>query len=166
MKPEYAEDMALARQIAAGDEAACALFYERYARLLFAFVFHHLAGTPADTEDVWQESLVAGVRGIHAYGGQARLFTWLCAIARHKIADWHRRRGRRPEEAFADLPEAQLTALMDTGPLPDQVLAQRGTRAAVVEALGALNDDYRTALLARYVDGEGVDHVARRLGRS
>jgi RNA polymerase sigma-70 factor (ECF subfamily) len=166
VEPEHTDDLALARRIATGDEAACTLFYERYAGLLFAFVFHHLGDSPADAEDVWQEALVAGVRSAHAYKGQARLFTWLCSIARHKIADHHRRQGRRPEEIFADLPEVQLSALMAAGPLPDEVVAQRRTRVAVIEALGRLNDDYRTALIACYLDGDGVDRVARRLGRS
>ncbi|HSJ58284.1 MAG TPA: sigma-70 family RNA polymerase sigma factor [Anaerolineae bacterium] len=166
MNAEHADDLALARRVATGDEAACALFYERYAALLFAFVHHHLGGSRTDAEDMWQETLLAGVRGIHAYRGQSRLFTWLCSIARFKIADHHRRRGRRPETPFADMPAARVAALMASDPLPDEVVAARGTRAAVVEALGTLNDDYRTALLARYIDGQDVDEVARRLGRS
>ena len=55
---------------------------------------------------------------------------------------------------------------LDAGPLPDEIVAQRRVRASVIEAVGTLNDDYRTALLARYVEGETVDRIARRLGRS
>lgn len=166
MESGFTADLSLAQRVAAGNEAAFALFYDRYADLLFAFVMHHLPGSRADAEDVWQEALVAGVRGVHAYRGEASLFTWLCSIARHKIAD-HLRLGSRPAaDVFADLPEPQLAALRDTAPLPEEVALERSVQARVIEAVGALNDDYRIALLARYVQGESVSQVARRLGRS
>jgi RNA polymerase sigma-70 factor (ECF subfamily) len=162
MKAET-EDLRLARQVAAGNEGALERFYALHADPLFAFILHRLDGSRPDAEDAWQETLMAALHGIGSYEGDSRLFTWLCGIARHKIADL-RRRGARGE-SLASLGGRDLSALVDTGPLPEEIVMQRAVRSRVVEALGLLPPDYRAALIARYADHETVGEVARRIGK-
>jgi len=161
-----ADDLTLARQVADGDETALETFYARYANPLFAFIYHHLDESRPDAEDVWQETLLAAINALPAYRGQSRLFTWLCGIARHKIADHFRRQGRSVAEVFSDVPQAELAALIGAGTLPEELVVRRATRVRVVQALATLRDDYRTALVARYADEQSVDEVARQLGRT
>jgi RNA polymerase sigma-70 factor (ECF subfamily) len=163
---EAADDLTLARQVADGDETALETFYARYADPLFAFIYHHIDESRPDAEDVWQETLLAALNALPAYRGQSRLFTWLCGIARHKIADHFRRQGRSVAEVFSDVPQAELAALIGAGTLPEELVARRATRVRVVQALAALPDDYRSALVARYADEQSVDEVARQLGRT
>ena len=163
---EAADDLTLARQVADGDETALETFYARYANPLFAFIYHHLDESRPDAEDVWQETLLAAINALPAYRGQSRLFTWLCGIARHKIADHFRRQGRSVAEVFSDVPQAELAALIGAGTLPEELVVRRATRVRVVQALATLRDDYRTALVARYADEQSVDEVARQLGRT
>jgi RNA polymerase sigma-70 factor (ECF subfamily) len=163
---EAADDLTLARQVTDGDETALEAFYARYADPLFAFIYHHIDESHPDTEDVWQETLLAAINALPAYRGQSRLFTWLCGIARHKIADHLRRQGRAVTEVFSDVSEVELAALVASGTLPEEVVARRATRVRVVQALAALPDDYRTALVARYADEQSVDEVAHQLGRT
>jgi RNA polymerase sigma-70 factor (ECF subfamily) len=163
---EAAEDLTLARQVTDGDETALEAFYARYADPLFAFIYHHLDESRPDAEDIWQDTLLAAIRALPAYRGRSRLFTWLCGIARHKIADHFRRQGRSVAEVFSDVPQAELAALIGAGILPEEVVARQATRVRVVEALATLRDDYRTALVARYADEQSVDEVARQLGRT
>ena len=106
-----------------------------------------------------------GVLVVYFYTTYLTRNPWLCAIARHKAADHCRRRGRTAAPLSA-LPPAELAALVDAGPLPEEVLAQRAVRAQVVAVLGALPAEYRAALVTRYADGHSVDEVARLLGRS
>ena len=141
------------------------MLYARYADPLFAFVYHHLDGSRPDAEEVWQDTWVAALGSLQTYGGRSRLFTWLCGIARRKIADRLRRRGLQRAAFSAASPE-QLAALMDAGPLPDEILAQAGTRVRVVEALASLPEDYRLALVARYADQRSVGEVAKSLDRT
>jgi RNA polymerase sigma-70 factor (ECF subfamily) len=163
---EAADDLTLARQVTDGDETALAAFYARYADPLFAFIYHHLDESRPDAEDIWQDTLLAAIRALPTYRGRSRLFTWLCGIARHKIADHLRRQGRSVAEVFSDVPQAELAALIGAGALPEEVVARQATRVRVVEALATLRDDYRTALVARYADEQSVDEVARQLGRT
>jgi len=163
---ESANELGLARQVARGDEAALRIFYERYADLLFAFVYHHLDGAHAEAEDIWQDTLLAAIQALPAYRGQSQLFTWLCGIAQHKIADYLRQQGRRATDVFSDLSEVRLSALVSDAPLPEELVMRRATRVRVVQALGLLNDDYQKALIARYADERSVQEVARMLGRT
>ena len=163
MRHGPSDDLSLARRVAAGDEAALKSLYARCADPLYAFICHHLDGASPDAEEIWQNSLLAGLQSLGRYSGQSRLFTWLCGIARHKIADHFRRLGQ-PVAAFSEMRAEQLAALFDAGPLPEEILAQKDTRIQVVRALGTLPANYRQALVARYADGCSVDEVAQLLG--
>lgn len=161
----YPDDVSLARRVAAGDEAALEQFYANYADLLFAFVYHHLDGARQEAEELWQSTLLAALRSISTYRGQSSLFTWLCGIARHKIAD-HYRRQKQPIEVFADMSEVEVASLMGTEPLPEECVMRRATRIRVVKALAMLSSDYQAALVARYVDERGVEEISHMLGRT
>jgi RNA polymerase sigma-70 factor (ECF subfamily) len=163
---EAKENLRLVSRAMAGSEAALAALYDRYADPLFAFIHHHLDAPRADVEDVFQETWLAALRSLQSYRGKTRIFFWLCGIARHKIADrsFHLRK-----ERFQGAPLIKgeaLAGLVEEGPLPDGLLAQIETRSLVVEALALLPAEYRSALLARYVEECGVPEIARRLGRT
>jgi RNA polymerase sigma-70 factor (ECF subfamily) len=160
------EDLGLAKRVATGDETALAIFYRRYADLLYAFIYHLLGGSRSDAEDVWQDTLLAALHSLPSYRGECRLPTWLCGIARHKIADHFRRQGRAATDVFSDVSEVRLSALLSSAPLPEEVVMRQATRVRVVEALALLNEDYRTALVARYTDERAVGEVAQMLGRT
>jgi len=160
-----AEDLSLASRVAEGDPSALEAIYARYGDSLFAFVYHHLEGSGPDAEEVWQDTWAAALGSLATYGGRSRLFTWLCGIARRKIADRFRRRGLRAA-AFSELPPGQLAALWDAGPLPDEILARKGTRVRVVQALAVLPEEYRLALVARYADQRSVGEVAELLDKT
>jgi len=173
-------DLRLARAVAGGDEAAAGELLALYRAPLRAFIGHRLAlavaggggagrtgsGPAGALDDVEQETLLAAMRAIGGYRGQAALFTWLCAIARRKVADCLRRFGREPLPLSA-LPEAGwYVELSSDDPLPDDIVADRAVRALVVEALWSLPGHFRDALLLRYADGQPVAEVARRLSRT
>ncbi|MBN1584100.1 MAG: RNA polymerase sigma factor [Anaerolineae bacterium] len=160
------DDPRLVKRIIAGDERAVDVFFERYADLLFAFIIHRMDGERAEAQDVWQETLIAALGALPTWREESKLFTWLCAIARHKIADQYRRQGRAVSTAFSDVSKVRLSALLADGPLPEDVIVHRATQVRVVEALGALREDYRRVLVARYAQGCSVKQVARILGRT
>ena len=165
MVSNHKDDVDLAVRVARGDADAFDDFYAHHANLVFAFIYHLLNGAREDAEEIWQDTLLAAVRALPGYRGQSRLSSWLCGIARRKVADFYRRQGGAAGPV-SSVPPERLLDLMDSGPLPDAVLQESVARARMVEALAGLSPDYRDALVARYVDGQPVEGVARRLGRS
>ena len=165
MDPETTEELALAKRVTDGDEGALNALYERHAESLFAFVCHHLDGARPEAEEIWQDTLVSAIRALPSYRGQSRFFSWLCSIARNKIADHWRRKSRKSQN-FLLMPPEDLAQVMDDGPVPEELLRQRATCVRVVEVLSLLPSDYRTALVARYADGHSVEEVARILNKT
>jgi RNA polymerase sigma-70 factor (ECF subfamily) len=162
---EAAQDLALAQRVIGGDESALKTLYERHADPLFAFIYHAVDGARQEAEEIWQDTLEAGIRTLPTYQGHSRLFSWLCSIARHKLADHWRRQNRLRQHLSLMAPE-DVARLLDEGPLPDEILCRQATRLRVVEVLGLLPPDYRAALVARYADGQSVEEIAQLLEKS
>ena len=161
MERERRDDLALARRASGGDVRALERLYAQHADALFAFIVHEMGGDRQDAEDVWQETWLAAIRSLAAFRGDSRLFSWMCAIARRKIADrW------RASQASRDTGSDRLEDCADGGTQPDAALLARERNLRVLEALGSLSGEYREALLARYVREESVGEVAKSLGRS
>ena len=154
----------LAARIGEGDVKALLSFYDRYAELLFAFVYQRTERNRADAEDIWQETLIAAVTGIKAFRGQSRLFTWLCSIASHKVSDHYRKHPTGRVVPFSHMPADTVEQLSDGATNPLEQLEAESTRVRVLEALAALPDKYRLALMARYRDGKSVEEVAKLIG--
>jgi RNA polymerase sigma-70 factor (ECF subfamily) len=150
-------------RIEQGDPEAWRELCEKYGEPLFRYAYH-LTRDSAAACDVRQATLLAAVEGIATYRRKVPVFAWLCGIARHKAADEVRRREYRhvPLEAVTE----ETWQRLSSEPLPDELLERAETQAAVVEALWSLPEDYRQALVSRYVLGESVQELATRLGRT
>ena len=94
-------DLALARRLAAGDDSAFDTFFADYFPRVYRFARARLDGDDACAEDVTQAALIRALDKIHTYRGDAALFTWLCTLCRHEIADWRQRTGRHHVTAHA-----------------------------------------------------------------
>ena len=165
MRDDYENDRELAGRVARGDADAFGKFYKDHADLVFGFIFNLLNGDRTAAEEIWQEAFMAAIRTLPSYRGESRLLSWLCGIARHKVADYLRRRTGPGGPVLSVSPD-RLRELMDSGPLPDEALNRSEARARLIEALAELPDDYRIVLLARHAEGCSVEEIARRMGRT
>jgi RNA polymerase sigma-70 factor (ECF subfamily) len=160
------EDRALTAALFRGETGAWAELCERYGGALYRFAFHLCGGESAWAEDVRQETLLAAAAAIQRFRGDAPLFGWLCAIARRKAADEIRRRGRMADPIPENAASAGAWDNLETEPLPETWMERSELRAQVIEALWSLPPEYHRLLMARYVNGIGVDLLVRRSGRS
>lgn len=143
-------DKVLARKARSGDRAAFEVLCDRY----LAAVYNRLrALLPLEAvEDVTQEVFLSAMRSITHYREQAAFRTWLTAIARHKVADYYRRHGRRPEGASIEGEEIDPPALDGWE-----------ERALVRVALGRLPAHYQDILLLRFAEGLSFEEIAQIL---
>ncbi len=110
---------------------------------------HHAA------DDVAQETLAIALRGGPRDASRAR--PWLAAIAR-SVASRMRRTRRRREAR--ELVAASAEALDAT----DEIVARASLQRAVVDAVLALAEPYRTIILRRFFDELPSREIARRRG--
>lgn len=64
--------------------------YKKLALPLTKFIVKRIGGDSEAVEEVFQETLIAGWRGLKTFRHKSSYFTWLCRIALNKIADYYR----------------------------------------------------------------------------
>lgn len=144
-----------------GDDAAYAQLLGEMAGVLRAVVARRLAGLglgPHEAEDVVQEALIA-IHAKRATWDEGRpILPWVHAIARYKMLDAARRRGRArrltvdaPAEDFAEIVAAPV------GSPP-------GAEGDAQRLLAALPDGQRRAVEAVALDGLSAAEAGIRLG--
>ena len=84
----------------AGDEAAYRVLLTELSERLRAYYRRRLTTQVSDAEDLVQETLLAIHNQRHTYDRSRPVTAWCYAIARYKLVDCLRRRGRR--EALTD----------------------------------------------------------------
>ena len=155
-------DAELVRRVRSGDRAALAALYERYLPPVWRYAHAQLPRDEQAARDVVGETFLAAVRAVRGFDPEAgSVGGWLMGIARHKIADNRRRRGREP----ASIPEG-FDPPVDGRAWPDVCAAAAETREAVAGVMARLADDERLVLDWKYLEGLSTRDIATRLGRT
>lgn len=157
---EAREEHELVRRLRRGDEAALSAFCERFLDRVYAFLYHRVAGDEQIADDLTQETFLAALDALERFDGRARLYTWLCSIARHKLTDHYRRRYRfdRVRAALERLPDDHLD--------PSEWVEREERRRQALAVLRKLPTHYQQVLVLKYLDGIGGRQLAEDLGLS
>jgi len=144
-----------------GDERAAEALYNGHRDPVFRLAYG-LLGDLSDAEEVAQDALTYALVNIHRYDpNRASFTTWLHIIAVSRCRDRHRRRR---------LPSLSLTAWLgrggdvaDSAPAPEHRAIQSEVRSQVWEAVQALSQPLREAILLRYWAGHTYREMAEIL---
>lgn len=141
-----------------GDDAAYRQALGLLASRLRAYLKRRLSGLPDEVEDLVQETLLALHLQRGTYDSTLAVSAWAVAIARHKLVDLWRRRGRRDSlhDAIDDLDEQLLAAEPDDG----------GARRDLEALFDALPPAQRQAIELTKLEGLSVAEAAARTGAS
>lgn len=150
-----------------GDRTALEALVLRYQPRVYRFGMQ-LCGDPEDAGDVLQDTMIAMLRSLHQFRGDAAVSTWLYSIARSFCVKKRRR------SKFAPAEEASLEALEreplweppDPNPDPEQQTLGRELDALLHAALSALPVSQREVLVLRDIEGLTAPEVAQVLGLS
>jgi RNA polymerase sigma factor (sigma-70 family) len=150
-------DEALAHRLAQGDEGALDELMDRWQEGLRGFLYR-IVGNHADALDLAQETFVRLHRHRFRYREGARFSTWMFQIALNLGRDHLRRSRRRPNCSLDEAPEAVDPQHPGLGPL----LEERAR--AVREAVQALPDDLREAVVLSEFEDLSHDEIAKAVG--
>lgn len=141
------------------DESAFRIWYDRALPYVYGYVLDH-CGRSSVAEELTQETFVEAVRSQARFDGRSDPLTWVCGIARHKLAD-HFRRLDRDERRDVRLAARQIAVEADPG-------LSNGMDAghAVRRALRSLPAMQCAALALLYLDELSMREIASVLGRS
>ncbi|MEZ5290969.1 MAG: sigma-70 family RNA polymerase sigma factor [Vicinamibacterales bacterium] len=157
----------LVRDAQRGDAAALEALVERYRGRVAAFS-RSICVDRTNAEDVSQDTLLAMVRSLKQYRGDADLASWLYAIARHACLKRRRRTKSSPAVCapLDGLGPADADRLAAPDASPETVVAAAEATARLHAAIRLLEVSQRDVLVLRDVMGLTAPETARALGLS
>lgn len=156
------QEPALLARALAGDRAAFRALHDLHAPALRRFL-HDLVRDPHLADECVQETFVRAFTRLETLGDGDRMLTWLLGIGRNVSREQlrARRRGGHLVALEPELPEQE-----DPGASAEELLLGREAQEALGDALGALSEDRRAALLLRVDHGLGCAEIGALMGWS
>jgi RNA polymerase sigma factor (sigma-70 family) len=146
------------QQVRQGDPGAAEAIFQRHGTAILHFATRML-GNESEAEEICQDVFLKMIGRAEQYDGRAPLVSWLLSIAANACRDQLRRRKR-----VSAVPLTLVQELPSGDPSAVNVLLAEERRTMVQEALAALSEEQREALvLARY-HGLPYAQVASTLG--
>jgi RNA polymerase sigma-70 factor (ECF subfamily) len=127
---------------------------------VYSYILTRCGHDVALAEDLTQQAFVAAVEQRSRFDGRSDTVTWLCGIARNKVAD-HYRRIERDERRQMRLEVRELEMNRDAAARPDL-----DDRTAIAEAMRSLPAPQRAVLAFVVLDDLPVAEVGRLIGKS
>jgi RNA polymerase sigma-70 factor (ECF subfamily) len=163
------DDDALARQARDGSRFAFASLVERYQARVYRLALR-MTRTPSDAEDIVQETFLRAHQAIRFFRGDSQFGTWLYRIAVNEVLMRRRAAARRPTQFIDDaIPRfAEIGCGAGGGPKSqvDDMVERRQLIERVHDALDALDDAHRTALVLRDLEELSTEEVAEIVAAS
>ena len=160
----------LVARLQRGDAHALDDLADLYLDSVYRFVLCRVEAARADVESIVQDTMVAAIRDVGSFREASSLYSWLCGIAKNKIADFFAQREARSrrEIAIGSADRQLLRALeaMDSAPLPDELVERDEMSWLVGAAMSSIRPLYAEVLKSRYMDGASVQQIAHQLDRS
>lgn len=137
----------------AGDEKAYAAFLARTAPIVRGFARRKIVQGGVDPEDVVQETLLAIHTKRHTWRSEAPVLPWIYAIARFKLIDAFRKRGRRVEIEIGEIAETLAQPEVET--VSDREIGR---------VLDGLAPGQRSVVAAISIEGHSIAETAEKFG--
>jgi len=153
------EERRLVKELLKEDREALRKFLDHYQKPLFSFIKKRTRNSQ-DAEDIVQETLIAALESLPNFKFRSSLFSWLCSIARHEIADYYRREKIKTIlfSYFPFLEEIRDQALGPEGKYLRQELQQE-----IKTVLRQLSEGYAKILRLKYIDGLSMKAIAQKM---
>ncbi|KQV47020.1 hypothetical protein ASC95_26295 [Pelomonas sp. Root1217] len=153
-------DTLLVREAQGGNRVAFDMLVLKYQRRVERLLSRSVRD-PADVADLCQETFLAAYRALPAFRGDSAFYTWVYRIAINAAKRHNSHRAsQRPVESLDD---DEGTFGTGTAPsddaTPEALLAGRQLARELDDAVAALAEDQRRALLLREVDGLSYDEI-------
>lgn len=137
-----------------GESKAVRQWYQEYGTKVKAFIAQRIT-SEADVDEIVQETFMNCLKHLPLFRGEAGIWTWMCGVAKHEVADYYRK--KYAKKAINALPLSEL--LVGT-----QIHGSHETSEQITEhvshVLKSLSAEAQEILLLKYVDGKKVEEIA------
>ena len=158
-----AENVRLMRLIGHGDTAALEELIQRHQTLVAGTVARML-GSTSDVEDIAQQVFIRVWKSAGRYVPRAKFTTWLLKITRNLVFNELRRTRRHANVPLQTDPQSEEMPLRDqTAQTPDASLLEHELQEAIEQAITALPESQRLALVLRRYEELSYEDIAEIL---
>jgi RNA polymerase sigma-70 factor (ECF subfamily) len=155
----------LLAQCRAGDRVAVEQLVHDYQPQLFRLALSILddgsQNGSADAQEATQDALLAALRSLDSYRGEARLSTWLYSITLNLCRN--RLRARKRRERVRGIFERLTTPIEAAPSRPEDVLIQKQAKSNLFDIVHSLNEKHRLPVILRYYHNFPVAEIAQIL---
>lgn len=144
-------DQELVQETRQGERTAYVELIQRYSRLAYSCAYLTCRDMH-EAEDISQEAFMKAHEKIHTLKDEAQFRPWLMSIVRNLSRDHHRKMARKPELVEREAPE------------PDHEAYQGEVRRRILDAVAELPENYREAVLLRYIEGWSTPRILETTG--
>lgn len=136
-----------------GDEKEILKWYRNFELPITKYI-RAKVGNHEDVQELTQNVFLTCLESLPLFQQKSSLWTWMCSIVRHEIADYYRKKYAKRM--------LQCIPFMDSL-LPEQIADMHDVSSVVLSVLRRLSHADRELLQLKYIDGLSVKHIALRL---
>ncbi|WP_415034589.1 RNA polymerase sigma factor RpoE [Azonexus sp.] len=156
-------DQALVERAQGGDQKAFDQLVSKYQRKLERLLSRYVRDA-AEVEDVAQETFIKAYRALPGFRGESAFYTWLYRIGINTAKNYLVSQGRRaPTSTGFDAEEAEGfddAALLRDINTPESLLMTKQIGETVNDAMAALPEELRRAIMLREIEGLSYEEIA------
>jgi RNA polymerase sigma-70 factor (ECF subfamily) len=143
-----------------GDADSFNQLVRRWERPIYALAYRTI-GREEEARDIVQETFMRAFRALPGFKGQAKFSSWLYRIALNLCRDWVRRQRRTPTVSAPEGVDL-IELASEQGPAEsiEELVARRQMSEAVAEAMRALPEEQRTAIVLKEYHGLTFQEIA------
>lgn len=138
-----------------GNERAFAELYQRRHLEIYRFILHFLHGDEDMAADMFQETFIKVYKNAHTLRDSNTVRSWMYTIARNSCLNLLKRNGRQVR-----LNEQHETIVDDDFIAPDEALERSSMHEALDQAIKALPENQREAVILREFEGLSYSEIA------
>lgn len=149
----------LVNKVIVNDQKAINLLYHRYKERLKNYITGRI-DSPEDVEEILQDTFISTINSLANFNFKSSLSSYLCAIARHEIADFYRKK-RLKTILFSRFPF--LETIADKALAPEEEALKQELKDEIKLVLNQLSPKYRKVLKLKYLYRCPVKEIANIL---
>ncbi|MGL4185948.1 MAG: RNA polymerase sigma factor RpoE [Thiotrichaceae bacterium] len=155
-------DLELVQRVQSGDKKSFDILVLKYQHKVIGLITRYVHD-PDTAMDVAQEAFIKAYRGLKNFRGESAFYTWLYRIAINSAKNYLVSQNRRLPDSDIDAEEAEQiggeSALKEYAS-PEHEMLKDEIQAAVTQAIDALPEDLRTAIILRELEGMSYEEIA------
>jgi RNA polymerase sigma-70 factor (ECF subfamily) len=157
------EDVAVIRQVQAGDRDAFRTLVERHSRIVFRVAFR-VTRSEEDAEEVVQETFLRAYKALNSFELKSNFSTWLCRIAINCSLNLvAQRKPVQPISGVDSEGEEFELPIASNNPSPERQVLSGEVKQRIATAMAQLSPVERTAFIMRHFEGSSIEEISKLL---